>query len=74
MGAMPHCDSAVLHAPGQCEFCDEYPEWQEARRMWGIAFTGEPTTPERPLPCPSEVHRSLDIINRWPGNQPKTHA
>lgn len=38
--------------------------------MWGIAFTGHPPTDEQPLPCPSEVRRDLDMINRWPGNQP----
>lgn len=36
----PHCDSRVLHAPGECEFCDTHPIWQELRRAWGIAFTG----------------------------------
>lgn len=70
MATMPHCDSAVLHAPGECEYCDAYPSWQEARQAWGIAFTGHPPTDEQPLPCPSETHRDLDTINRWPGNRP----
>lgn len=36
----PHCDQRVLHAPGECEFCDACPEWQALRKAWGIAFTG----------------------------------
>lgn len=70
MATMPHCDSAVLHAPGDCEYCDAYPEWQRARRMWGIAFTGH-APQEGELHCPSEVRRSHGLIMRWPGNQPK---
>lgn len=70
MATMPHCDSAVLHAHGECEYCDAYPEWQRARQMWGIAFTGHPPQ-EGQLPCPSEVRRSHDLIVQWSGNQPK---
>lgn len=40
MTRFPHCDSRILHAPGECEYCDEVPEWQELRKAWGIAFTG----------------------------------
>jgi len=36
----PHCDPRILHAPGECEFCDDRPEWQQLRTGWGIAFTG----------------------------------
>ena len=36
----PHCDARILHAPGECEYCDLHPEWQELRKVWGIAFTG----------------------------------
>lgn len=68
MAEMPHCDSTVLHAPGECEYCDLYPEWQKARKMWGIAFSGHDPV-DGQLPCPSEVHRSRDVINRWPGNR-----
>jgi hypothetical protein len=38
----PHCDSRILHAPSECEYCDRHPEWQELREAWGIAFTGHP--------------------------------
>jgi len=36
----PHCDQRILHSPGECEFCDAAPEWQQLRKAWGIAFTG----------------------------------
>jgi len=68
--AMPHCDSKVLHAPGECDYCDLWPIWQEARRMWGIAFTGH-TPRDGEIWCPSELQRTLDNINEWPGNRPK---
>ena len=69
----PHCDSAVLHEPGTCEFCDEFPLLQKARQLWGIAYTGE--APGRTgtgvvMVCPSEMRRELDVIHRWPGNRP----
>lgn len=63
----PHCDQRILHAPGECELCDEHPEWQELRSAWRICFTGyEPDKNE--LPCPATVTRSLSDINSWPGN------
>jgi hypothetical protein len=66
----PHCDSRVLHAPGECEFCDHHADWQELRVAWGIAFTGwEPEGNE--LPCPSQQARSLETINKWNGNVPR---
>lgn len=69
VAAMPHCDSAVLHAPGVCEYCDQYPSWQRAREMARIGFTGDAPRPGW-LPCPSTFHRPLTVINQWPGNQP----
>lgn len=65
---VPHCDQRVLHAPGECRFCDEHPDWQELRELWGINFTGK-KDPEK-SPCPSEVHRTFFTINKWPGNRP----
>lgn len=65
---MPHCDQRVLHAPGECEYCDAYPAWQEARRVWGIAYTGHPITVAQPLPCPAELARDLSVIEAWGGN------
>lgn len=67
INVFPHCDQRVLHAPGECEFCDQHRDWQELRAAWGIAFTGyEPETNE--LPDPATQMRSLDVINRWGGN------
>lgn len=66
---MPHCDSSILHAPTECEYCDMYPEWQAYRKLAGIAFTGH--VPEsHEVSCPSEIHRALKQINQWPGNRP----
>lgn len=68
--AFPHCDTRVLHAPDECEYCDMYPDWQKLRRMWGIAFTGHrPRDAE--LPCPADYHRppgSPSDHRHWPGN------
>lgn len=65
----PHCDQRVLHAPGECSYCDRKPDWQKVRQMWGIAFTGhEPGDGE--IFCPSELQRTVEVINRWPGNRP----
>ncbi len=65
----PHCDSRVLHAPGECEYCDAHPEWQALRIAWGIAFTGY--TPDvGETPCPAERMRPLDTIEKWGGNKP----
>lgn len=66
----PHCDAAVLHAPGECEYCDDFSEWQRAREAWRIAYTGKQPT-EDELPCPSDVRRPGGVANRWPGNQAK---
>lgn len=65
----PHCDASVLHAPGECEYCDRHQEWQELRKAWGIAFTGRPE--EGKLPDPASLKRPVETINKWAGNQPK---
>ncbi len=65
----PHCDSSVLHAPGECAYCDRHPEWQWLRGAWGIAFTGH--VPEGGTqPCPSDARRGTGAAHSWPGNQP----
>jgi hypothetical protein len=67
----PHCDSRVLHAPGECVHCDAYPELQELRsRWWGILFTGQKSDDPNMIPCPAEWRRSLAVINKWYGNVP----
>jgi hypothetical protein len=69
----PHCDMRVLHAPGECEFCDQCPEWQELRKGWGISFSGHEPTDEQPNCCPADVavlwHERGDY-NQWGGNRP----
>lgn len=69
IGQFPHCDQRILHAPGECEFCDHYPEWQAIREAWGIMFTGyEPEAGE--LPCPADYARPRVIHDAWGGNRP----
>lgn len=71
LGAVPHCDMRVLHAPGECEYCDGLKRWQALRVVWGIAFTGhEPIDGQ--LPCPSDAARGTAGAHVWPGNQPGT--
>lgn len=65
----PHCDQRVLHAPGECKYCDMHSEWQALRIAWGIAFTGY--IPENhELPCPATTVRSVEVINKWSRNRP----
>jgi hypothetical protein len=64
--SMPHCDQRILHAPGECEYCDAFPTWQQLRIIWGIAFTGY-SPEERELPCPADYARG-DAHKLWSGN------
>ena len=64
----PHCDQMVLHAPGECEYCDSHPDWQELREVWNINYTGH-SDPQK-MQCPAEARRPAGIINRWGGNVP----
>jgi hypothetical protein len=66
----PHCDARVLHAPGECSFCDDHPEWQSLRIHWGIAFTGyQPDEEKKELPCPAWYARG-ENCQVWGGNKP----
>lgn len=70
IGRPPHCDQRVLHAPGECTFCDKRPDWQVLRTRWGIAFTGktpEDTEYSKQLPCPADFNRG-DKHKAWHGN------
>lgn len=67
----PHCDQRVLHKPGTCQFCDAYPDRQELRKDWKIAFTGE-TPKDGELPCPSDAARGRGGAHVWGGNRPLT--
>jgi hypothetical protein len=64
----PHCDQRVLHAPGECRYCDEHPDWQELRRTWNINFTGKKEPGKSP--CPAEASRTARTIHEWHGNRP----
>jgi hypothetical protein len=63
----PHCDARVLHAPGECEYCDAYPDYQATRLVAMVNFTGHYDAGKSI--CPSERERPLETINRWPGNR-----
>lgn len=64
---MPHCDQAILHAPGECRFCDLRPDWQEYRQAARINFSGHHDDDK--APCPSEYFRPPEVRDRWPGNR-----
>ena len=65
----PHCDPRVLHAPGECKYCDAHPDWQALRITWGIAFTGhEPQEDEKS--DPSDKARGTGGAHVWGGNRP----
>lgn len=64
----PHCDPNVLHAPGECKYCDHRPVWQWGRIADGINFTGH-HDPDKAT-CPAEQRRPVDTINQWGGNVP----
>lgn len=66
LGQLPHCDARILHAPGECVYCDTHPDWQALRVVWGIAFTGW-TPDEKELPCPAD-HARGDTHTKWGGN------
>jgi hypothetical protein len=69
LGKVPHCDQDVLHAPGECEYCDKNPGWQLLRKLWGVAFTGHPPA-NGELPCPSDHRRGTGQAHVWGGNRP----
>lgn len=70
----PHCDSRILHAPGQCRYCDASPDLQQVRKMWNVSFTGDgsATAAEGTTPCPAEAVRGKGV-NAWGGNVANPH-
>jgi hypothetical protein len=66
----PHCDQRVLHAPGECLFCDHYTDWQQHRQVAGIAFTGQDPGLDR-VACPSDARRGRGGAHVWGGNVPQ---
>lgn len=63
---MAHCDNLILHAPGECQYCDHYPGAQALRDWWQINFTGHHDTAK--LPCPSTLRRTDAVRDLWGGN------
>ena len=63
---MAHCDNLILHAPGECQYCDHYPMAQALRDWWQINFTGHHDTTK--LPCPSTLRRTDEVRDLWYGN------
>lgn len=67
-GVPPHCDADVVHAPGECVFCDVTEGIQAAREAAGTNYTGH-TDPDK-LPCPSDARRGVGGAHVWGGNRP----
>lgn len=63
----PHCDARVLHAPGECEYCDHHPDWQKLREVWSINYTGHYQAGMSL--CPAEEARGIDSLEAWGGNR-----
>lgn len=36
----PHCAPRILHAPGECIYCDTQKDWQYLRKVWGHSIYG----------------------------------
>lgn len=77
----PHCNSQVLHVPGVCEFCDEYPDWQQARILAKTEFspTDLPWAGNRPegYSWPNEIPYEADhsVTKRgWYCTMPDGHG
>jgi GTP cyclohydrolase I len=64
----PHCDERVLHSPGSCTYCDEYPDKQNDRILQNVNFT-DTDDPKR-KPCPAREARG-ETVDYWPGNRAK---
>jgi len=64
----PHCDSTILHAPGECTYCDGHPDWQHLRVLWRVNFTGHHDVSK--APCPSTYSRPEEVRDAWDRNRP----
>ncbi len=55
--APPHPeDASIVHAPGECKTCDDFPDWQTLRSLWNITYTGRTPKPGQ-VRCPSTLNR-----------------
>jgi hypothetical protein len=71
----PHCDERVLHAPGECQYCDHHPDWQQLRHVWNIAYSGHsPESGETACPVDLAVMwEERGDYNKWYGNRPEPY-
>lgn len=60
----PHCNTEVLHAPGQCKYCDKYPDWQQVRIKKGEPFANDDDTMWHGNVAKPEYNVQLD--ESWP--------
>ena len=70
MADFPHCDQNVLHTPGSCTYCDQFPGQQQCRLINRINFTGQDIKGLES--CPSDAKRGLGGAHTWPGNVPRS--
>lgn len=66
MKMVPHCDSRLLHSPGTCVACDEFPTAQVFRKLVGLKFTDQMDENEAVLPG---MDRTVGSATRWGGNR-----
>lgn len=68
---IPHCDSRILHAPEECEYCDR-PDWTRERLKTKLTFTGRSPV-DGESPCEADATRGPGTSGdhrRWGGNKP----
>jgi hypothetical protein len=84
----PHCDWRVLHAPGECRYCDGHPDWQAERVAERVTFTDDPRNRDlveqfllTGFPCGVDGWRACsgyaargERIKVWGGNAPRPPA
>lgn len=78
----PHCDDLVLHAPGECDVCDQYAfKAQQQRIAAGVNFTGHNDPGKQPDPATIRRTQAVlehsgkfadgfEVLSRWGGNRP----
>lgn len=64
----PHCDARILHAVGECEYCDMAKDLQSERETLDVSNTGKTN---RRWPCPADLARKPEQYNAWSGNRPE---
>lgn len=82
----PHCDPYVLHAPTECDVCDQYAGKAQRQRIAdGINFTGHFDADKQPDPASvrrtqmvleksGEFANGYEVLSRWSRNRPWREA